>query len=88
VARVEETEGREDTENSNVWADRGTENSDFLAARTPCIACSTLSQADKDFLLRKQLDDPGGDKLLGGGAAPFLFLFLNISPPARCLLVS
>ena len=63
AARVEEKEGREDTENSDVGADRGAENSDFLAARTPCIACSTHGQADKDFFLRKQPEEESqGDK--------------------------
>jgi len=57
AARFEVTEGREDTENSNVGADRGTENSNFLAARTPCIACSSHGQADEDFFLRKQPDE-------------------------------
>jgi len=55
--RVEETEGREDTENSIVGAGQGTENSDFLVARTPCIACSTHGQSDKDFFLQKQTDE-------------------------------
>ena len=63
ATRVEETEDREDTENSIVGADRGTENSDFLVARTPCIACSTHGQSDKDFFLQKQPDEEcQGDK--------------------------
>jgi len=51
AVRVEEKEGRQVTENSDVGTDRGAENSDFLADRMPCMACSTRGQAAKDFYL-------------------------------------